>query len=58
MGYRAGRPLLTACTYLAEPRTDDKDDLIDMEEPGVIDALAGFDEAMLAPFVQTAYVEH
>jgi hypothetical protein len=39
-GYRAGKPLPAMFVYLAEPRTGDKEDLIDMEEPGVINGLA------------------
>jgi hypothetical protein len=52
-GYRGGKPLLARYTYLAEPKTGDKEDLIDMEESGLIDGLGGFDEAALAEFVQT-----
>jgi hypothetical protein len=51
-GYRGGKPLPAIYTYLAEPRTRDKDDLIDMEEPGLIDGLAGFAEAPLAKFIR------
>ena len=47
-GYRGGKPLPAIYTYLAEPRTDDKTDLIDMEEPGLIDGLDGFAEAAMA----------
>ena len=32
--YRTGKPRPPKYTYLAEPRTMDKEDLIDMEEPG------------------------
>jgi hypothetical protein len=38
-GYRAGKPRPAIYTYLAPPRTGDKTDLIDMEEPGLIDGL-------------------
>ena len=51
-GYRGGRPLPAVSTYLAEPRTADKEDLIDMEEPGLIDGLDGFAEAAMAKFLQ------
>src|SRR6516225_3410595 len=51
-GYRGGKPLPTVATYLAEPRTADKEDLIDMEEPGLIDGLDGFAEAAMAKFLQ------
>ena len=51
-GYRGGKPLPAICTYLAEPRTNDKEDLIDMEEPGLIDGLDGFAESALGKFMQ------
>ena len=51
-GYRGGKPLPTRFTYLAEPRTSDKADLIDMEEPGLIDGLGGFAEAAVAKAIQ------
>lgn len=51
-GYRGGKPLLVRYTYLAEPKTPDKEDLIDMEESHLIDGLEGFSEAALAAFVQ------
>jgi len=51
-GYRSGKPLPAVSTYLAEPRTADKDDLIDMEEPGLINGLDGFAEAAMAKFLR------
>jgi hypothetical protein len=51
-GYRGGNPLLATYTYLAEPKTSDKEDLIDMDEPNLIDALGGFSEAEMAAFLQ------
>ena len=51
-GYRGGKPLPPVSTYLAEPRTADKEDLIDMEELGLIDGLDGFAEAAMAKFLQ------
>jgi hypothetical protein len=51
-GYRGGKPLPRIYTYLAEPRTSDKEDLIDMEEPGLIDGLGGFAEGALAKSMQ------
>ena len=51
-GYRAGRPLLTSYTYLSDPKTSDKEDLIDMEEPNLINGLEGFSEAGMAAFVR------
>lgn len=44
-GYREGKPLPAMYTYLAGPRTSDKEDLIDMEEAGLIVGLDGIDEA-------------
>jgi TIR domain len=52
-GYRGGKPPPVQCTYLAEPKTSDKEDLIDMEEPDVIDGLAGFAEGAIAKFIRT-----
>ena len=49
---RGGKPLPARFTYLAEPRTPDKDDLIDMEEPGLIDGLEGFAEAAMTKSLQ------
>jgi hypothetical protein len=51
-GYRDGKPLPAVSTYLAEPRTADKEDLIDVEEPGLIDGLDGFAEAAMCKFLQ------
>jgi hypothetical protein len=51
-GYRGGKALPAVSTYLAEPRTDDKQDLIDMEEPGLTDGLDGFAEAAMANFLR------
>ena len=51
-GYRGGKPLTARCIYLAEPRTSDKEDLIDMEEPGLIDGLGGFAEEAVAKSMQ------
>ena len=44
--------LLARYTYLADPRTSDKEDLIDMEEPDLINGLGGFAEAEMAAFMQ------
>ena len=52
-GYRGGAPLPARFTYLAEPRTSDKEDLIDMEEPGLIDGLGGFAETAMAEFMHS-----
>lgn len=50
--YRGGRPLLANYTYLAEPQTEDKQDLIELGEAGVITGLAGFEAAALEDFCQ------
>lgn len=51
-GYRGERPLLASYTYLTDPATGDKQDLVAMEEPDVIDGLGGVPEERLAAFVQ------
>jgi hypothetical protein len=51
-GYRRGRPPPAIYTYLAEPRTSDKEDLIDMEEPALINGLGGFEETGTTKFIQ------
>lgn len=45
-GYRSGKPLLASYTYLASPKTSHKEDLIDMEEPNLINGLEGYSEAL------------
>ena len=50
-GYRTNKPPLTPFTYLSEPSTADKTDLVDLEEPRLINCLQGFSEAVLAEFV-------
>lgn len=51
-GYREGKRLLARYTYLAEPKTRDKEDLLDMEEPCLINGLGGFDEVAMADFLR------
>lgn len=51
-GYRGGKPLLASYTYLAAPKTSDKEDLLDMEEPNLINGLEDFPEAAMAALVQ------
>ena len=53
-GYRGGKLPPAVATYLAEPRTDDKQDMIDMEEPRLIDGLEGLAEPALTKFLQQA----
>jgi hypothetical protein len=50
--YRGDRPMPTRFTYLAEPRSQDKDELIALEEPNLIDGLSGFREETLRPVLQ------
>ena len=51
-GYRGGNPLLARYPYLADPKTSDKEDLIDMEEPNLINGLWDFSDAGMAKFIQ------
>jgi len=51
-GYRSGKPLLASYTYLADPRTTDKEDLIDMEESNLINGFGEFSEAAMTAFVK------
>jgi hypothetical protein len=53
-GYRRSKSRPPVLTYLGEPRTGDKQDLIDMEEPGLIDGLGGFAEAAMAEALRGA----
>jgi hypothetical protein len=50
--YRGDKPLLANYTYLAEPTTADKSDLIDLEEPNLINGLSAFDDALLSPYLE------
>jgi len=50
-GYRRGKPLLASYTYLADPETPGKEDLIFMEEPNLINGLGEFSDAGMAAFV-------
>ncbi len=51
-GYRSGKPLLASYTFLADPKTTDKEDLIDMEEPNLINGLGDFSDTIMTGFVQ------
>jgi hypothetical protein len=51
-GYREGKPLLASYTYLAAPKTTDKEDLMLMEEPNLINGLDDFPEAEMAALTQ------
>jgi hypothetical protein len=50
-GYRSGKPLISY-TFLADPKTTDKEDLIDMEEPNLINGLGEFSDTKMAAFVE------
>jgi TIR domain-containing protein len=50
--YRSGKPLSASYTFLADPKTTDKEDLIDMEEPNLINGFGDFSDAIMAPVVQ------
>ena len=52
-GYREGKPLLANYIYLADPKTSDKEDLIDMDEPNLISGFGGFSEAEMTGCMQT-----
>jgi hypothetical protein len=51
-GYRGGKPLLASFTYLAGPATADKKDLIELEEPYLINGLQGFSETEIEPLLK------
>ena len=52
-GLRRDKRLLASHTYLAEPATAAKQDLIEMEEPHLINGLDGFSEAAMTPLVES-----
>jgi len=45
--YLDGRSMPPVYTYLAAPYTCDKEDMVDMEEPGMVNGLDGLNEAGL-----------
>ena len=51
-GYRGGKSSPASYIYLADPKTPDKEDLIDMGEPNLINGLGEFSETVMAAFVQ------
>ena len=51
-GYRGGKPLLGRCTYLADPVTSDKEDLIDMDEPNLINGMGRTADAEMEEFIR------
>ncbi len=50
--YRGAKPILANYTYLAGPSTADKTDLIDLEEPNLINALSAFSDTLFDPFLK------
>jgi hypothetical protein len=50
--YRGARPLLASYTFIAEPDTSDKTDLVDLEETNLINGLGAFSDSLLDPFVK------
>ncbi|MBD2551467.1 TIR domain-containing protein [Microcystis elabens FACHB-917] len=53
--YRDGLPLPPTLTYLAAPSSDDKDDMVEMEEPNLVDGREGFDPALLQPLLASLH---
>jgi hypothetical protein len=51
-GYPREKPLLASYTYLAPPATGDKNDLVELEEPNLINGLTGFSEAGMTPLLE------
>jgi hypothetical protein len=51
-GYRRDRPAPVTCTYLAEPATADKEELIELREAAVFDGLRGFAAAELEELLE------
>jgi len=51
-GYGRAKPLLASFTYLAQPPTADKKELIDLEESNLINGMNGFSEAAMKPLLQ------
>jgi hypothetical protein len=50
--YRDEKPLLASYVYLAAPATDDKQELIELEEPNLIKGLDGFLEMEMMPLLK------
>jgi TIR domain len=55
-GFLRERPLRASYTYLAGPATADKKDLVDLEEPNLINGLSGFSEGAMRPFLEALRV--
>jgi len=50
--YRGAKPRLATHVYLAEPGTASKQDLIELEEPNLINGLQGFSDAEMLKFLR------
>jgi hypothetical protein len=50
--YRGAKPPLASHIYLTEPSTASKQDLIELEEPNLINGLQGFSEAEMLKFLR------
>lgn len=52
--YRGDKPPLLQFNYLSGPETAEKQEMIELEEPNVINGLNGFSETALSAFVVAA----
>jgi hypothetical protein len=50
--YRDGRSLPPSLTVLASPDSDDKQDMLDLEEPNLVDARMSLETELLQPLLQ------
>jgi hypothetical protein len=50
--YRDGKPLQANYVYLAAPATDDKQELVELEEPNLIKGLDGFKDSEMSTFLK------
>jgi hypothetical protein len=53
--YRDGVPLPPPITYMASPSSDDKEDMVDMEEANLVDGREGFEPALLQSFLASIH---
>jgi len=51
-GYGRAKPLLASFTFLAQPATADKNELIELEESNLINGMDGFSEAAMKPLLK------
>jgi len=50
--YRDARPPVLSFTYIAGPATDDKRDMIELEDPNVINGLEGLQEVAVESLLE------